>query len=696
MPSSIVEAGRRCIGASCRINIFLPNVFFLSKSSLCMHAFYCSRFISRLGHFLDRTLRRGIARRDSPTPIGLILAGGSTFARHEHIGHTHLGLFDILPYLLALPIHLDHPPMTMDGVALVSLYERQIRPDDASFDPFGQGLDTSFDQFFDQCMVADRLSNEVQSPSGDTLGPSGTSFEWPSPSLGNYSAGTPWSSPSDEGRLLDLRQPWRLPGHAIPAYYATSPSPHLEGSQSLCSLAPSGRASIADSEPDKLEHVVQIPLSIPATSPLSTTSSRSANSSRNAPRSSASVSSSIRRRDQIARGRVCRKHSPSSTPSKMMLGSPYRTDTMANIPKWSQNFDLANSRYALAIPPTSLPLSPPPSAKLPGCEESHHSSLQSGHAQGQTHLAFAYQDISPCQSFDERTASHFTPLASPRTTLSEASRPNLDRDPTSGGHHFSTTPYSGKADDSALSPSTPNEPLAFDFSSSPDYANSQAPQWWAASAPVTIEQPAPQDFHGRVQRASKTLMQMTGAEFDMGNSPQDLATQGLMISCGPSTADGAEEQVLGSDLGAPAPAHDYFSMPTFHAAAATPLLTPAAGQTKQSQSRTPSPGSTPARAGRRGRQPAGATPRTPGTPAVGFVNYTPHDSDKILHGVAPSGSSKTKARREKEAVEKRARWEREAREKRRKLSAAAERAVRAAGGDVGVLHGALHGGEADT
>jgi hypothetical protein len=61
---------------------------------------------------------------------------------------------------------------------------------------------------------------------------------------------------------------------------------------------------------------------------------------------------------------------------------------------------------------------------------------------------------------------------------------------------------------------------------------------------------------------------------------------------------------------------------------------------------------------------------------VDFVNYTPSDSRKILTGVAPSGSSKTKARREKEAAEKR-----------RKLSQAAVRAVRAAGGDLECLEG---------
>lgn len=78
------------------------------------------------------------------------------------------------------------------------------------------------------------------------------------------------------------------------------------------------------------------------------------------------------------------------------------------------------------------------------------------------------------------------------------------------------------------------------------------------------------------------------------------------------------------------------------------------------------------------------TPRTPKTPAgsgaglvgeVDFVNFTAKDSAKLLSDVAPSGSSKTRARREQEA-----------REKRRRLSEAAvravRRAVRAAGADV--------------
>ncbi|KAI1937528.1 hypothetical protein LOZ66_003807 [Ophidiomyces ophidiicola] len=56
---------------------------------------------------------------------------------------------------------------------------------------------------------------------------------------------------------------------------------------------------------------------------------------------------------------------------------------------------------------------------------------------------------------------------------------------------------------------------------------------------------------------------------------------------------------------------------------------------------------------------------------ISFVNLTPNDSHKLLTGVAPSGSSKTKARREQEA-----------REKRELFTSNAIRAVQMCGGDV--------------
>ncbi len=68
------------------------------------------------------------------------------------------------------------------------------------------------------------------------------------------------------------------------------------------------------------------------------------------------------------------------------------------------------------------------------------------------------------------------------------------------------------------------------------------------------------------------------------------------------------------------------------------------------------------------------SPKSVGSTFDNFVNFTAHDSDRILTGVAPSGSSKTKARREQEANEKK-----------RKLSLAAIKAIEEVGGDVNAV-----------
>ncbi|KAL9598449.1 MAG: hypothetical protein Q9219_004485 [cf. Caloplaca sp. 3 TL-2023] len=70
------------------------------------------------------------------------------------------------------------------------------------------------------------------------------------------------------------------------------------------------------------------------------------------------------------------------------------------------------------------------------------------------------------------------------------------------------------------------------------------------------------------------------------------------------------------------------------------------------------------------RKSAGNLKSTKSPVAVGFVNLTANDSKRILTGVAPSGSSKTKARREQEAHERK-----------RKLSLAVLKAVEEVGGD---------------
>jgi len=106
--------------------------------------------------------------------------------------------------------------------------------------------------------------------------------------------------------------------------------------------------------------------------------------------------------------------------------------------------------------------------------------------------------------------------------------------------------------------------------------------------------------------------------------------------------------------------------------------------TSRRQQRTPSSGTrSPRRRQRRTPSSKGHSRKSSGEvqsprgSSGSFVNYTPHDSEKLLTGVAPSGSSKTKARREREAVEKR-----------RRFSQAALKAVVKAGGDLAELRDA--------
>jgi hypothetical protein len=96
----------------------------------------------------------------------------------------------------------------------------------------------------------------------------------------------------------------------------------------------------------------------------------------------------------------------------------------------------------------------------------------------------------------------------------------------------------------------------------------------------------------------------------------------------------------------------------------------------------PLPSAGGSRARSRSQSKAPRTPKTPKTPtggfSVDFVNFTAKDSAKLCSDVAPSGSSKTRARREAEA-----------KEKRKKLSEAALKAVSIAGGDVEAVKKAI-------
>jgi hypothetical protein len=102
-----------------------------------------------------------------------------------------------------------------------------------------------------------------------------------------------------------------------------------------------------------------------------------------------------------------------------------------------------------------------------------------------------------------------------------------------------------------------------------------------------------------------------------------------------------------------------------------------------SKSRVPSASSSASEPQQQQQQQQQQNNRPPATPdrrrssdggGIGFVNFTPNDHDFLMTGVAPSGSSKTKARREKEAIDRQ-----------RRLNEAVMRVVADSGVDVTTL-----------
>jgi len=220
--------------------------------------------------------------------------------------------------------------------------------------------------------------------------------------------------------------------------------------------------------------------------------------------------------------------------------------------------------------------------------------------------------------------------------------------------------------------------LDFSFSASPDFSNdTKTVGWWDDQ--VAISQPC------------------YSTSFQEGNSRCTSQNMGLGITCDSSSFD--FNPVNEGALPAPS-AQVPFGMPTY---GTYPTLSHAHQQHADHQiipigrplSRSPSPNTQPrfhrrcpstnlhpshrtSSCSQRRKSSNGAahSSRQMSIPSgsVGFVNFTPDDSRKILTGVAPSGSSKTKARREKEAADKR-----------RKISQVAMKAVIEAGGDIDSL-----------
>jgi hypothetical protein len=355
------------------------------------------------------------------------------------------------------------------------------------------------------------------------------------------------------------------------------------------------------------------------------------------------------------------KKSPATSFAKMMQPSYYRSP----IPDvWTCKMDTPADSFLRAS--SHGITSPPPIAKLVQHEnangffaQDHHKAYTSPHDEPDFSN---YQLTSSASSaigiaannnggFNENVG-----LASSSSSVSSAAPSALQTPPSSF-----RLPMTAWGSDSSPG-------LGFNFPASPEFTNgTKSAGWWDED--ITTTQPNYRDTNAR-------------------STSQNLGLEGLGISCDSSSFD------FGADVSASAS----FDMAAANYGAATYPTPPRQHSQRHNMmpigrpiSRSPSPLSHPRFHRRRlsnhsshyrssistsqRRKSSNSSQQSSHPPSFGggggFVNFTPDDSRKILTGVAPSGSSKTKARREKEAADKR-----------RKLSQAAVKAVMEAGGDM--------------
>ncbi|KAJ5706904.1 hypothetical protein N7488_006705 [Penicillium malachiteum] len=363
---------------------------------------------------------------------------------------------------------------------------------------------------------------------------------------------------------------------------------------------------------------------------------------------------SIRHRDPNERRALLRKQSFSPS---LLRSSNLLKGRMAYPEAWAQRIQ----SFTLTGSDGHLPLSPPPSDVLVQHENLHTDSMS--HHRDSTEMPPQFFQQSPAVSMPSPSAGALA--RHQQQYMSHPSSSGLtDSSPPSADDIFSS---SHSSDPQSISSWQSDALGTSSLSFTPDLqAHDQA--WWSSPMPSRVVQQQ-NSYQTMTSPAHQRSMQGVASQNDMMQG-------GLMIKMDPSFDMSADSSFSNNMI--PANSH------TFMAPATTPQV-----HTSRSPSLSPKTGSSPKKASHRrthsrklsgqsmnGPKPVKSTsPRGANKSAsVSFVNFTAHDSQKILTGVAPSGSSKTKARREQEA-----------RDKRRKLSEAALMAVRNAGGDVEAL-----------
>lgn len=331
--------------------------------------------------------------------------------------------------------------------------------------------------------------------------------------------------------------------------------------------------------------------------------------------------------------------------SSMMRPSYYYRRETPSSSEWTQRFEQISLQQA---PEGRRPLSPPPSATFSNKDSFSGNSMS--HVRRQQSFN---QPAMPNQTFNTAQNNIPSPLASPISFGHRESSEHL----SGGGQGISTHLPSP-----TWAHPTPNSP-DFDFTISPQEIHSE----WPENVPETNGT----YYENSSAAQSAPTLHRSGSNF----SNHGLPTHGLTID--------PYHNFIAED-----PSEDYFATPaeTFQTRSKDIYPPPLPheestqrGSTPESRASStppPPPSKSPSKTRQRSRNHRRSkssignlkSSRSAGT--LGFVNFTPSDSQKILTGVAPSGSSKTKLRREMEASEKK-----------RRLSMAVEKAVREAGGD---------------
>ncbi|KAF7717626.1 Developmental regulatory protein wetA-like protein [Penicillium ucsense] len=386
---------------------------------------------------------------------------------------------------------------------------------------------------------------------------------------------------------------------------------------------------------------------------------------RKATKSALLTPKSIRHRNPNERRNLMRKQSFSPS----LMQSTISKGRMSHPEAWAQRIQ----NFTLTGSDDRLPLSPPPSDILlqqgglgDAASVQHPRSSAEMTAQYDARLFHQSPAISMPSPSADALARH-----SQQYMSQSASSALTNSSPSSADDIFST---SHSSDPHSLS-SCYSDSLTASFSFTPDLQSQEA-QWWSPM-PSRVSQPST-NYHSMVPSPAPHRSLSTA------NGQQDMMQGGLMIQMDSSFDMSNDPSLLtmgGQKFMAP------FAAPQAHNVSRSPSRSPSGGSPKDASNSARSSHSR-----KHSRKLSGQSTSTPKPTKsstsprganksvnVSFVNFTAHDSKKILTGVAPSGSSKTKARREQEA-----------RERRRKMSEAALRAVRNAGGNVEALEAVFY------